>query len=238
MTLPLVISDKECRFKEKVQDSLPEGGNLDRCYTCGTCVSGCPAARLRGMDFRKFLRMVLMGLDDEVESSPWIWMCTMCARCEIHCPMGVRISDLIRQARAARNREDIPGGIQKGLAMALATGNNLGLPRDDFVFILEDVGEELAEEPGFEDFTVPIDREGANILVTIHNKLVNTQNEDLKHLWKIFHAAGEKWTVSSDDWEGTSWGYFTGDDEAIKTMTGRLVTHMEGLKTGKLLCPE
>ena len=175
MTLPLVISDKDCQFKEKVQEELNEGGNLDRCYTCGTCVSGCPAARLRGMDPRKFLRMVLMGLDDEVEDNPWIWMCTMCARCEIHCPMGVKISDLVRRTRAARKREDIPGGIQKGLEMALSTGNNLGLPRDDFVFILEDVGEELAEEPGFEDFTVPIDNEGANILVTIHNKLLNTR---------------------------------------------------------------
>ena len=81
MTLPLVISDKECRLKEKVQGSLTEGGNLDRCFICGTCVSSCPAARLRGMDPRKFLRMVNLGLDDEVESNPWIWMCTMCSRC-------------------------------------------------------------------------------------------------------------------------------------------------------------
>ena len=122
--------------------------------------------------------------------------------------------------------------------MALTTGNNLGLPKDDFIFILEDVAEELAEEPGFEDFTVPIDREGANILVTIHNKLMNTQNEDLKHLWKIFHAAGEKWTVSSDAWEGTSWGVFTGDKPAVKTMVGRIVSHMDRLKAGSLLCPE
>jgi len=238
MTLPLIISEKECKFKEKVQARLPEGGNLNRCYTCGTCVSGCPAARLRGMDPRKLLRMVLLGLDEEVGNNPWVWMCTMCARCEINCPMGIKISDLVRQARSERDREEIPGILQQGLEMALSTGNNLGLPRADFIFILEDVGEELAEEPGFEDFTVPIDEEGANILITIHNKLVNTQNEDLKHWWKIFHAAGEKWTIPSDEWEGTSWGFFTGDEPAVKTMTGRMVDHMDSLKVGKLLYPE
>jgi hypothetical protein len=55
------------------------------------------------------------------------------------------------------------------------------------------------------------------VLTTIHNKLVNTHTEDLKPWWKIFHAAQEDWTVASDNWEGTSWGYFTGDDEAMKS---------------------
>ena len=31
---------------------------------------------------------------------------------------------------------------------------------------------------------------------------VNTQNEDLVHWWKIFHTAGESWTIPSTNWEG------------------------------------
>ena len=46
----------------------------------------------------------------------------------------------------------------------METGNNLRLPKDDFIFILEDVAEEIAEEPGFEGFQVTIDKKGANIL--------------------------------------------------------------------------
>ncbi|RLC30447.1 MAG: Fe-S oxidoreductase, partial [Deltaproteobacteria bacterium] len=48
----------------------------------------------------------------------------------------------------------------------------------------------------------------------------------------------EDWTVPSDAWEGTSWGYFSGDDAAMKTMAGRIVHHMETLRVNKLLWPE
>ena len=65
-----------------------------------------------------------------------------------------------------------------------------------------------------------------------------THTEDLKHWWKIFHAAGENWTVPTENWEGTSWGYFTGDDEAMKTMAGRIVENMRRLKIDTLLWPE
>jgi hypothetical protein len=118
------------------------------------------------------------------------------------------------------------------------TGNNLSLPKEDFIFILEDVAEEIAEEPGFDGFSVPIDKKGARLLTTIHNKLVNTHTEDLKPWWKIFHAAGEDWTVASDNWEGTSWGYFTGDDDAMRTMAGRIVENMRRLEIDTLLWPE
>ena len=126
----------------------------------------------------------------------------------------------------------------EGLEAALATGNNLRLPKEDYEFIIEDVAEEVAAEPGFDGFRAPIDKKGANILTTIHNKLVNTHTEDLKHWWKIFHKAGEDWTVPSENWEGTSWGYFTGDDEAMKVMAGRIVAQMEQLEVKHLLWPE
>ena len=67
---------------------------------------------------------------------------------------------------------------------------------------------------------------------------MNTHTEDLKHFWKIFHAAKEDWTVASKNWEGTNWGYFTGDDDAMKVMTGRIVAQMEKLQVKNLLWPE
>jgi hypothetical protein len=152
--------------------------------------------------------------------------------------MEIDIPGVVRKIRSLRDRDKVPGILHKGLDMAIKTGNNLGLPKEDFRFILEDVGEEIAEEPGFEDFIVPIDKENANILTTIHNKLVNTHTNDLKHWWKIFHVAGEDWTVPSDNWEGTNWGLFTGDDESMKIMVGRVAENMEKLKTKNLLWPE
>jgi hypothetical protein len=152
--------------------------------------------------------------------------------------MEVDIADAVRQVRSLRARDKVPGIVHKGLEAALETGNNLRLPKDDFVFILEDVAEEIAEEPGYENFSVPIDKKGANILTTIHNKLVNTHTEDLKHWWRIFHVAKEDWTVPSLNWEGTNWGYFTGDDDAMKIMSSRIVEQMEQLEVKTLLWPE
>ena len=84
----------------------------------------------------------------------------------------------------------------------------------------------------------PIDKSGANILTTLHNKLVNTHTEDLMHLWKILYAEDEDWTVPADNWEGTNWGYFSGDDTAMKTMVGRITEHMDRLQVKNLLWPE
>ena len=85
---------------------------------------------------------------------------------------------------------------------------------------------------------MPFDKKGANLLHTLHNKLVNTQNEDLVHWWKIFHLAKEDWTIPSTNWEGVNWGMFSGDDEAMKTFVGRIVEHMETLEIKNLMYPE
>ena len=212
--------------------------NQDVCLTCAMCASACPVAGVDDFDPRKMVRMVSLGQLDQAVQSRWPWICTMCGKCEQVCPMGIDIADITRRIRSLRDSEKVPGIIHKGLAAALETGNNLSLPKEDFIFILEDVAEEIAAEPGFEGFGVPIDKKGARLLTTIHNKLVNTHTEDLKPWWLIFHAAGEDWTVASDNWEGTSWGYFTGNDEAIKIMAGRIVDNMRRLEIDTLLWPE
>jgi heterodisulfide reductase subunit C len=210
----------------------------DLCMTCGICASACPVAGIDGYDPRRLVRMAVLGRTPELVEARWPWVCTMCGKCEQLCPMGVRIADMVRKVRSLRDRDRVPGILHKGLAAALETGNNLRLPKEDYLFILEDVAGEIREEPGFEEFQVQIDRKGARILTTIHNKLVNTHTEDLKHWWKIFHAAGESWTVASENWEGTSWGYFTGDDAAMKVMAGRILEQMEALGIQTLLWPE
>jgi heterodisulfide reductase subunit C len=210
----------------------------DVCMTCGICACTCPVSGVDGFDPRKVVRLAAMGLEQELVESRWPWICTLCGKCEHACPMEVRIPDVVRRIRSLRERDHVPGVLHKGLQAALETGNNLRLPKEDFLFILEDVAGEIREEHGFEKLQVQVDKKGARLLTTIHNKLVNTHTEDLKHWWKIFHAAGESWTVSSENWEGTSWGYFTGDDAAMKTMAGRILNQMETLGIDTLMWPE
>ena len=159
---------KKSLFIDKVKEILPEGGNLDLCLTCGACSSGCPATGLEGMDPRKFLRMAALGLDEEILSSPWIWMCSMCQRCIYVCPMKIDIPQLVYNARAQVPREKRPNGILGSCDMALRneSGSAMGTSPDDFVFVVGDVLEEYQEaQPEFAEMQAPIDKAGAEFFL-------------------------------------------------------------------------
>jgi len=79
---------------------------------------------------------------------------------------------------------------------------------------------------------------GARVLVQVNSKEPFAEPDDLKWWWKIFYAANESWTVSSENWEGVNWGLFSGDDESMKTMVGRIVDNMRRLNCEVLLLPE
>jgi excisionase family DNA binding protein len=212
-------------------------GWADLCLTCGSCASACPISGVDGLDPRKIVRMVVLGRTSEVVDSNWSWKCTLCGKCEEACPMNLELVKLFRRIRSLRERDKVPGPLHKGVLMALRRGNNLGIPKTDFVELLEEVGEELAEEscPGFH---TPIDVEGANLMLTLNSKEPFGEPDDMKFWWKIFYAAGESWTIPSENWEGVNWGLFTGDDDAMRIMVGRIVDNMLRLDCKKLVLPE
>jgi arsenate reductase len=101
----------------------------------------------------------------------------------------------------------------------------------------KDLSKELEEE-AFPGFYVPVDKKGANVLVTINSKEPFGEPDDMKFWWRIFYAAKEDWTVPSGNWEGVNWALFSGDDPSMKTLVGRIVEHMERLDCKTLLLPE
>ena len=91
------------------------------------------------MDPRKALRMVVLGLEEELIASQWPWKCTLCGKCEEACPMNVELVAMFRAVRGLRPRDQVPGPLHKGVLMCLSRGNNLGIPRDDFLYLLEEL---------------------------------------------------------------------------------------------------
>ncbi|MCP4160904.1 MAG: oxidoreductase, partial [Deltaproteobacteria bacterium] len=106
MTKILDITSNESKVKKMVPK-----GNLDLCLTCATCASGCPATGIMDMDPRKFIRMAVLGLDEDILKHPWTWICTMCKRCMEVCPMEINIPLFIYQLRTQWPREERPKGI-------------------------------------------------------------------------------------------------------------------------------
>jgi len=74
--------------------------NINLCYHCSICVSGCPVNIAAGhLDPRKLVLMANLGLLDELVQMPEIWYCYACNRCSNLCPMTVRPASLIRYLR-------------------------------------------------------------------------------------------------------------------------------------------
>ena len=204
-------------FKNKVMEILPDGGNLNACLTCGACASGCPATGLEGMDPRKFLRMAALGMDEEILTSNWVWMCSMCQRCVYVCPMEINIPQLVFYARQSWAREDKPKGIVGSCDMALRndTCSAMGATEEDFEFVVTDVLEEYQEaQPEFAEMTADVNREGAMYVLNQNSREPVTEPDEMVPLWKILHLAGADWTYSSKGFAAENYCMFMAEDES------------------------
>jgi heterodisulfide reductase subunit C len=87
------------RFKDQVA-AQPGGEKAANCFLCGTCTAGCPVSSLRSeFNPRKIMRMILLGMKEQVLTSPEIWQCQQCHICVAHCPQDVRFADVLRVIR-------------------------------------------------------------------------------------------------------------------------------------------
>jgi ferredoxin len=216
-----ISGDTKSIFKDKVMEILPEGGNLNACLTCGLCSSGCPATGLADMDPRKFLRMAALGMDEEIKNHKWVWMCTMCMRCNTVCPMEINIPQLVFNARQLTPRDERPKGILGSCDMAIKvdTCSAMGCSEEDFEFVIEDVLEEVkATQPMWEerDLQAPIDKVGAEFFLNQNSREPMTEPEEMVPLWKILNLVGADWTYGSKGWAGENYCMFLADDDGWK----------------------
>lgn len=71
------------------------GREIHRCMQCGTCTASCPAAAAMDVTPRIMWRMVHLGMTDEVLHSRTMWLCSMCYQCQVRCPRGIPLTELI-----------------------------------------------------------------------------------------------------------------------------------------------
>lgn len=92
-------------FADQVRAS-PGGEKLTYCFSCGTCTATCPIAWVEEKyNPRRIITMVMLGMKEQVLSSPVIWLCSACDVCYRRCPQGIRISDLMKAIRSVAIRE-------------------------------------------------------------------------------------------------------------------------------------
>lgn len=232
MAEAIKLKEFTCDFKDEVANRIPEA-NFDLCLTCGTCTGGCPASEQYDMDPRKFLRMLLLGMDDEIRKSPWAWVCTMCGRCMSACPMKINIPKFVYNVRASWDRDKRPKGIRGSCDQHIKAGNAMGVPKEDFVFTIEDVANEIREadeERGtgeFSDLEITADRVGAYMALNQNSREPVTEPDELGPLWKILHRAKADWTYPTVMWGGENYCMFLADEEGWRYIMEEFVYHIE-----------
>lgn len=227
MVEAIKIDRLDVELKEEVLDKIPDA-NFDLCLTCGTCTGGCPASEQFGMDPRKLIRMLNFGMDDEIIKSDWKWVCSMCGRCQLACPMNINIPKLIFNIRSKIAREKRPRGILGSCDQHIRTGSAMGAAKEDFEFTVLDVAEEIREDhEGFEDLEVTVDRVGAQMVLNQNSREPVTEPEEMGPLWKVLHTVGADWTYPSVMWAGENYCMFMADDEGWKYIIEEFTLHVD-----------
>ena len=253
------------RLGEKLNRQI--AGSLLACVHCGMCTDSChyvlanpgdvtyapayKADRIRKIFKRHYdwTGKVLPGWvgastvnsEEDLEELKDIVFgkCTNCRRCTINCPMGVDLATFNRMARGLLVSVGImPEGVAVVSKDQWETGNQMGVLKEDYLDTLEWMEEELQDELDDPTVKIPVDVEDCEVVYSINPREVKYDPRSIADAAKIFHVAGESWTMPSEGWDMTNFGLFSGDDALGGSVAGRLFESTERLRGKKLVISE
>jgi len=165
--------------------------------------------------------------------------CTNCRRCTFNCPMGVDYATFNRMARGLLVSVGImPEGVAVVSKDQWEIGNQMGVLKEDYLETLEWMEEELQDELKNPDVKIPVDKKNCDVIYSINPREVKYDPRTIADAAKIFHFAGENWTMPSEGWDMTNFGLFSGDDELGGSVAKRLFDKTEELEGKKLVISE
>ena len=217
-------------------------GSLAACVHCGNCTDSChyvianpgdptyapayKADRIRRIFKRHFdwtgsvlpwwVKAGSVFTDQELEELKDIAFgkCTNCRRCSLNCPMGVDFAVVNRMTRGLLVSVGVmPAGVAVVSKDQWEIGNQMGVLKEDYVETIQWMSDELVEALGEPGAAIAIDKPGCDIMYTINPREAKYDPRTISDAAKIFHAAGESWTMPSDGWDMTNFGLFSGDDD-------------------------
>jgi len=105
------ISSKEIEkdFVNKVTEI--SGQNLLVCYQCGKCSAGCPSVSEMDLLPNQVIRFAQLGMEEDLLASNAYWVCASCLTCNVRCPKGVNIAEImeaLRQINLRKNVDHLP----------------------------------------------------------------------------------------------------------------------------------
>jgi heterodisulfide reductase subunit C len=110
----MAIKIEECDA-DFIHEIVEAGGEKARaCFQCGTCSASCPTSYSADYTPRQIMRMVNLGMREDVLNSAMIWVCASCNTCVSRCPRGVEINEVMAAIKSIAMRENIEAKIREG----------------------------------------------------------------------------------------------------------------------------
>ena len=224
---------------------------VEICTHCGLCADSChfylahdreprmiPSHKVRFLkELLRFRCRTDKAFFEEIYRTVY-HECTLCRRCTLFCPFGIDIGQMISLLRQLLFHCGIvPTELSKIVENYQATGNQMAVSKEDWVETLQWCEEEITEEvPGLK---IPIDNKGAKIMYTVNAREPKFYPQDIMQAAKIFHAAGEDWTVPSETgWCNTNMAMYAGDLATAKMLAANVFEQAEELGARQIVVTE
>ena len=94
-----VLSEITGGFFDRVVATCEIGEKVRSCLQCGTCTASCPSARFSERSPRELVRLILTGGEEEIMRPDVLYYCSACYSCQVRCPMGIRLTELVNLLR-------------------------------------------------------------------------------------------------------------------------------------------
>jgi Fe-S oxidoreductase len=242
--------------------------SIENCAGCQNCSEVCPVYLSSGKQeiyrptfrsevFRRLVRKYLKKegrllstiRGDNVELN-WAtlarlaelaYRCTLCRRCSQACPIGVDNALIAREIRKLFSQEMgiAPRELhESGTVQQLKVGSTTGITPKALGNIINFIEEEIEEKTG-KKIKIPVDKEGADILLLHNAGEFLSWPENIEAFAILFDAASIDWTLSSElvGYDAVNYGVWYDDIQLVKIAV-RHAQVAKDLKVKKIIVGE
>ncbi len=165
--------------------------------------------------------------------------CTLCGRCTKHCSIGVDIGFVIKKGRQMLTEMGYtPASLQSTVNAAINSGNNMSIPESELNDTLTWLEEDLRDEVNDPDASIPLNVPNADILYTLNPREPKFFPLSISAMAKIFYAAKESWSLSTQMYDVTNYAYFTSSKSEAVTIAERLYNETVNLNAKRCVLAE